>query len=43
MPGTEVWITGEYRPTGERKDYLSTLPTDTPINGLATAIKAGGS
>jgi len=40
LPGEEVWLVGEHRSTGERKYYLSNLPADTPINGLAGAIKA---
>jgi SRSO17 transposase len=26
LPGEEVWLVGEHRPTGERKYYLSNLP-----------------
>lgn len=40
LPGEEVWLVGEHRPTGERKYYLSNLPADTPIRQLAGAIKA---
>jgi SRSO17 transposase len=40
MPGEEVWLIGERRSTGERKYYLSNLPTDTTIKTLAAAIKA---
>lgn len=40
LPGEEVWLVGEHRPTGERKYYLSNLPADTPIKQLAGAIKA---
>ena len=39
LPGEEVWLVGEHRSTGERKYYLSNLPTDTPIKQLAGAIK----
>lgn len=31
---------GEHRSNGERKYYLSNLPTDIPIKKLAGAIKA---
>ena len=31
---------GEHSSAGERKYYLSNLPADTPIKGLASAIKA---
>ena len=40
MPGEEAWLVGEHRSNGERKYYLSNLPTDTPIKDLAGAIKA---
>jgi SRSO17 transposase len=41
MPGDEdVWLIGERRPTGERKYYVSNLPSDTPIKALAAAVKA---
>jgi SRSO17 transposase len=40
MPGEEVWLVGERRSSGERKYYLSNLPADTPLKGLAAAIKA---
>jgi SRSO17 transposase len=41
MPGDEeVWLIGERRATGERKYYVSNLPTDTPLKALAAAIKA---
>jgi SRSO17 transposase len=40
MPGEEVWLVGERRPSGERKYYLSNLPADTPVRRLAGAIKA---
>lgn len=40
MPGEEVWLVGEHRSSGERKYYLSNLPTDTPIKDVAGAIKA---
>jgi SRSO17 transposase len=40
LPGEEVWLVGEHRSTGERKYYLSNLPTGTPLKKLAGAIKA---
>jgi SRSO17 transposase len=40
MPGEEVWLVGERRSSGERKYYLSNLPADTPLKGLAAAIEA---
>jgi SRSO17 transposase len=40
MPGDEVWLVGERRPTGEQKYYLSNLPADTTLKRLAATIKA---
>jgi SRSO17 transposase len=40
MPGEEAWLIGERRSNGERKYYLSNLPSDTPVKTLAGAIKA---
>jgi len=40
MPGEEAWLVGEHRSNGERKYYLSNLPADTAIEGVAGAIKA---
>ena len=40
LPVEEVWVIGEPRLTGERKDYLSNLPADMPVKQLAGAIKA---
>lgn len=40
MPGDEVWLVGERRPTGEQKYYVSNLPAGTTIKVLATSIKA---
>lgn len=40
MPGDEAWLIGEHRANGERKYYLSNLPTNTPIKTLAGTIKA---
>ena len=40
MPGDEVWLIGERRPTGEQKYYLSNLPGETTLKMLAAAIKA---
>lgn len=40
LPGEEAWLIGEWRSSGERKYYLSNLPTDTDILTLAATIKA---
>ncbi len=40
LPGAEVWLVGERRPSGEQKYYLSNLPADTPLDELAAMIKA---
>ena len=40
MPGEEVWLVGERRPTGEQKYYVSNLPAGTSLRKLAAAIKA---
>ena len=40
MPGEEAWLIGEHRASGERKYYLSNLPSNTPIKALAGTIKA---
>lgn len=40
MPGDEVWLVGERRPSGEQKYYVSNLPPETPLRKLAAAIKA---
>jgi SRSO17 transposase len=40
LPGTEVWLVGERRASGERKYYLSNLPPDTALKPLASLIKA---
>jgi SRSO17 transposase len=40
MPGDEVWLVGERRPTGEQKYYVSNLPPETTLKRLATTIKA---
>jgi SRSO17 transposase len=40
LPGDEVWLVGEWRPSGERKYYLSNLPPRTSLRALAAAIKA---
>lgn len=40
LPGEEVWLVGEHRSSGERKYYLSNLPTEAPLKRLAGAIKA---
>ena len=40
LPGEEAWLIGECRSNGERKYYLSNLPSDTPLKTLAGTIKA---
>jgi SRSO17 transposase len=40
LPGEEVWLIGEHRATGERKYYLSNLPSDASLETLAALIKA---
>jgi SRSO17 transposase len=40
MPGDEVWLVGERRPTGEQKYYVSNLPANVSLRKLAAAIKA---
>lgn len=40
MPGEEVWLVGERRPTGEQKYYVSNLPADASLKTLAATIKA---
>jgi SRSO17 transposase len=40
LPGEEVWLVGEHRSSGERKYYLSNLPSDTSLKQLASLIKA---
>jgi SRSO17 transposase len=40
LPGGEVWLVGEHRPSGERKYYLSNLPPTTALKQLASLIKA---
>ena len=40
LPGDEVWLVGEWRSSGERKYYLSNLPSRTSLRALAGAIKA---
>lgn len=40
MPGEEVWLVGERRSSGERKNYASNFPPDTPLRQLAATIKA---
>ena len=40
LPGAEVWLVGERRPSGEQKCYLSNRPADTPLDELAATIKA---
>ena len=40
LPGEEVWLVGEHRPSGERKYYLANLPPEAALEELAAAIKA---
>jgi SRSO17 transposase len=40
LPGEEVWLVGEHRSTGEKKYYLTNLPTKTDLRTLAATIKA---
>jgi SRSO17 transposase len=40
LPGDEVWLVGEHRPSGERKYYLANLPPETTVRQLAATIKA---
>jgi len=40
LPGEEVWLVGEHRSTGEKKYYLTNLPTQTDLRTLAATIKA---
>jgi SRSO17 transposase len=40
MPGTEAWLVGERRASGERKYYLSNLPVGASLKTLAAAVKA---
>ena len=40
LPGGGVWLVGEWRPSGERRYYLSNLPPRTPLRALAAAVKA---
>ena len=40
LPGDELWLVGERRPSGERKYYLSNCPAATPLETLAALIKS---
>ncbi|CAO4157290.1 hypothetical protein DHODJN_25980 [Methylorubrum extorquens] len=40
LPGEEVWLVREERPSGERKYYLSNLPAEAALKQLASLIKA---
>ena len=40
LPGEAVWLVREERGSGERKFYLSNLPTDATLKQLAAMIKA---
>jgi SRSO17 transposase len=40
LPGSDAWLVGEWRTSGERKYYLSNLHPSTSLRALAAAIKA---
>jgi SRSO17 transposase len=40
LPGAEVWLVGEWRSSGERKYYLSNLPSRISRRALVGTIKA---
>jgi SRSO17 transposase len=40
LPGAEVWLVGERRPSGERRCYLANLPPSAALEELASLIKA---
>jgi SRSO17 transposase len=40
LPGALAWLVGEWRPSGERKYYLTNHPAGTALRTLAAAIKA---
>ena len=40
LPGEEAWLVGEWRSSGERKYYLSSLPANANLKRLAAALKA---
>src|SRR5215217_4045785 len=40
LPGEEVWLVGEWRPSGERTYYLSNLPPGMSRRALVGAIKS---
>jgi SRSO17 transposase len=40
LPGEELWLIGEWRDSGEKKYYLSNLPTQTTLRRLVAAVKA---
>lgn len=40
LPGEEVWVIGEHRSNGERKYYLSNLPSNASLKQLAGTVKA---
>ena len=40
LPGGEIWLVGERRPSGERKYYLANLPPRAALEELAALIKA---
>ena len=40
LPGEELWLIGEWRDSGEKRYYLSTLPKPTAPRRLAATVKA---
>src|SRR3954463_10920933 len=40
LPGEELWLIGEWRDSGEKKYYLSSLPQRTSLRRLVAAVKA---
>jgi len=40
LPGAELWLIGEWRDSGEKKYYLSSLPQRTSLRRLAATVKA---
>ena len=40
LPGAELWLIGEWRDSGEKKYYLSSLPQRTSLRRLVATVKA---
>ena len=40
LPGEELWLIGEWRDSGEKKYYFSSLPKRTSLRRLAAFVKA---